>query len=130
MQSQLQPQLQQCRQPEPDVKGGGVVDHVRSTSYQNQHSHHHQDQVVMQNYPVLNHQQHNQNCMGEGVSDNTLVGPSLASQNFVHIDAAPMDPDPGSGIGSPSIWPLTSTELEDYNPVCLWDYNDPFFLDF
>lgn len=129
---QQQQEEQQYRSPESD--GSVVGCNSRKTnvdasdrgaaSYQYNTHHHHAG---------LSNQEHHQNlnnCMYDDISS-LVIGSSLcSSQTIVAPAAEALDPTVpvAVGVGSPSVWPMTTDE-EEY-PSSLWDYNDPFFFDF
>ncbi|KAE9587723.1 hypothetical protein Lal_00021922 [Lupinus albus] len=101
----------------------------KETSYKNNTSHQHHNHVVNSDTNVVsNHldEQH-QNCMYNLVGS---VGSSLSSSLTISVPVENSESQMGVGIGSPTsfMWPM-SMEEDDY-PSSLWDYDDPFFLDF
>ncbi|KAI4306850.1 hypothetical protein L6164_030094 [Bauhinia variegata] len=105
------------------------------TSYQNHNSHHQQlqQQQQQQQYHQVSHQQQNhENFMYDEMS--SLLGslePSLSCSQSSMLAPAALDPPlgmVGPAPGSPPMWPMLTND-EEY-PTNLWDYSDPFFLDF
>ncbi|KAK7305895.1 hypothetical protein VNO77_43807 [Canavalia gladiata] len=122
LQQQQQQQQNQLLSPESDAsaaEGNGIVG--TGSNLQNNAIH---ENHVVENNPVWN-----QNCMCEDVS--TLVGSNLSSSLTLSADNGPQLGMVGTvGVGSPSMWPLSTTDDDDEYPTSLWDYNDPFFFDF
>ncbi|PQQ16991.1 ethylene-responsive transcription factor ABI4 [Prunus yedoensis var. nudiflora] len=103
------------------VSDGGGGD--KSTSYQNPNPSHDQYQEPLH---------HNQNNQAESCSfddGNSIMGSGLSLSSSQPMPVAPGCSDPMGGVGpmSPLMWPLTS---EEECAPSLWDYGDPFFLDF